>query len=522
MLFNSATFLFLFLPATIVIFFLLLRTERRGLVLAWLLLASVAFYLSWQPWMIVVPAGSIAANFLLARLLSRPSVLRPQRLALLWGGIVLNISLLVYYKAVLSPWFFSADARSAAFLTSADILIPLGISFITFQQIAFLVDCYRGKIERPRLIEYCLFILFFPQLVIGPIVHYRELVPQFRSAEFMRLNWDNITFGGVILIIGLFKKVVIADSIAPYADEVFASVARGESISLLDAWFGAVAFQFQLYFDFSGYADMAIGLARLCNIHLPINFDSPLKARNRFDLWQRWHISFTVFMRQYVFMPLVRNRWAPVPVSLAIVCTGLLSGLWHGFGSTFLLWGGLQGLLLLGIHYRNHLLPTSRYTGFVPTRSMQIMSTFFITLLLSILFRSADLASAWRFIATLFNGDLLLAAGSPVVDRVLAIASHLGLNASGLKRGATLIEWQQLLMLLAAGCVAWGLPNTRQLLGTHWRALDQRLQPPPEHVGWLPTVRLQLNLRWAWLLGAMLVASLLLLERSTRFVYFQF
>ncbi|MES9885266.1 MAG: MBOAT family O-acyltransferase, partial [Candidatus Sedimenticola sp. 6PFRAG1] len=349
MLFNSYLFIVIFLPLVLAGFFLIGKWLGQPASLVWLILASIVFYASWEPAYLWLLLASLIFNYGVAWWLEQDS---SGRKAVVIFAVVCNVLLLLYYKVIIAGFLDPEQSVSAAFSTSEDVLIPLAISFITFQQIAFLVDTYRGRVRRSGVLEYSLFILFFPQLVMGPIVHYRELVPQFRNKGLCNWRWESIALGLSIFVVGLFKKVVLADGIALYVDNVYEAIYLQKDVASLDAWGAALGFQLQIYFDFSGYADMAVGLARMFNINLPINFDSPYRAVNRFDLWRRWHISFGAFMRQYVFFPLARSKRLKIGTMGALMVTTLVSGLWHGVGATFVIWGGLQGLLMAMSHYR--------------------------------------------------------------------------------------------------------------------------------------------------------------------------
>lgn len=505
MLFNSYLFLLAFLPVVLAGFFFLGRVAGRPSALFWLVAASLTFYASWELAYLWLLLASLLFNYFAAALLRR---LTTWRLLWLWLGILTNVALLLYFKVAIA--FFGGSG--ASFSTTHQILIPLGISFITFQQIAFLVDSYKGRLKQGSVVEYLLFITFFPQLIMGPIVQYRELQPQFRSESLLRWNAENFSLGLCIFIVGLFKKVVLADSIAPFVDGVYADVGNGASISPIDAWAAALGFTLQLYFDFSAYSDMAIGLARMFNINLPINFDSPYRAVDRFDYWRRWHISFSSFMRQYVFFPLARARNLHVGQVGALAVTTLLSGFWHGLGATFIVWGSLQTLLMLGVHYRGVLVrkfgPAVRGRGF-PRISMLL--TFVITVVLGVLFRSSDLQMAFGVYENM----------------LLAVKVVLGGDIAGLYLHVhrTFDRWV-LLNLLLLLLIVWGMPNTRDLFARYWTALDQRSAKPGKAGHdlqfWLGGPVFVLNRRWAIVMAVMLSSALVLMSGTSRFIYYQF
>src|SRR5882672_11280574 len=364
MLFNSYEFIFAFLPLVAAGFFLLGGVSRT-LALRWLILASLFFYAWWRPCNVLLIAPSILVNFVLARTLQRLGRADKRRtsMAVLILGIAFNIAFLGYFKYT----NFVGGAINDAFGTHwvlTEIILPLGISFITFQKIAFLIDLHAGRIESFTLQDYCLFVLFFPQLIAGPIVHYREMMPQFQSVP-CRFDKENVAVGLTLFLFGLFKKAVLADSIAPHVSLIYEHAAAGGGTSFFMAWMAAVGFTLQVYFDFSGYSDMALGLARLFGIRLPLNFDSPLKAKSIIDFWLRWHVTLTRFLTAYIYSPLAmwltRRRAAkglPLrgPNTSAATFLQLLagptlltmfvSGVWHGAGFMFVLWGLVHGAYL--------------------------------------------------------------------------------------------------------------------------------------------------------------------------------
>ena len=343
MLFNSNTFLFLFLPVVLAGFFAIGRFHREAAAL-WLFAASVAFYGMWNAAYIALLIGSIVFNYTVGVNLSR--LVADGRAArarwLIRGGVAGNLLLLGYYK------YANFFVDSAAALTGADwqiatIVLPIGISFYTFTQIAFLVDCYRGEVRETNPIHYGLFVTYFPHLIAGPVLHHKEMMPQFAQAKTYRPDWECIAVGTTIFAIGLFKKVVIADGIGPFAAPIFNAAAAGQPLTMLEAWGGALAFSFQLYFDFSAYSDMAIGLSKLFGVRLPLNFDSPYKATSIIDFWRRWHMTLSRFLRDYLYIPLGGSRCGTMRTYINLLATMVIGGLWHGAGWTFVVWGALHG-----------------------------------------------------------------------------------------------------------------------------------------------------------------------------------
>jgi D-alanyl-lipoteichoic acid acyltransferase DltB (MBOAT superfamily) len=357
MLFNSHGFLFIFLPLTLLAFHLLCKAGRPSLAISALIGASLVFYGWWEPRYLLLIITSVLVNYALSLAIAgRPQGSR--RLWLLWLGVVINLGALAWFKYA----NFLVDSGNALLGTQIHvdrIILPLAISFFTFQQIAYLVDTYRGSTAERSFQRYALFVTFFPQLIAGPIVHHKEMLPQF-ATQLGGLRLHNLIVGGSLFFIGLFKKVIIADGVSPYSDTVFTMAANGEVLTFLEAWTGALAYSLQLYFDFSGYSDMAMGLAILFGIRLPMNFNSPYKASSIIDFWRRWHMTLSRFLRDYLYFVLGGNRHGLYRTVRNLMIVMLLGGLWHGAGWTFVLWGGLHGLYLLINHVWRHWFATTR------------------------------------------------------------------------------------------------------------------------------------------------------------------
>lgn len=288
------------------------------------------------------------------------------------------------------------------------IILPLGISFFTFTQLAFLVDAYQKKAKEYNLLHYILFVTYFPHLIAGPILHHTEMMPQFLTPKTYKFSAENLTIGFLIFIVGLGKKVFIADHLAPYADSIFTASSTNNHIPFVEAWIGAIAYTFQLYFDFSGYSDMAIGLSKMLNIKLPINFNSPYKAQNIVDFWRRWHITLSRFLRDYLYIPLGGNRHGSFQRHRNLITTMVLGGLWHGASWCFVLWGTLHGMYLAINHlWRNLLI---RY-GLANITARQIyklsswMLTFFMVVIAWVFFRAESIHSALSLLHSMFGGN---------------------------------------------------------------------------------------------------------------------
>ncbi len=346
MLFNSYIFIFLFLPITFVIYFVLNRKKLTLASKAWLVFASLFFYGYWNPVYIPLILGSVLFNYAvglaLIRKKDRPV---PSRLMLVIG-IVGNLSLLAYFK-YMDFFITNINALSPLNLKLLHITLPLGISFFTFTQIAYLVDTFKGTVHEDNFLNYSLFVTFFPRLLVGPIIHHQEMMPQFDTIENRRSDYKHIAQGLTLFILGLFKKVMIADRLAEWANAGFDMTS---GLALIEAWITSLSYTLQLYFDFSGYTDMALGAALLFNVKLPINFSSPYRALSIQDFWRRWHMTLSRFVRDYIYIPLGGSRVSEPRIFLNIFVTFFIVGLWHGAGWTFVIWGLLHGCALAVFH----------------------------------------------------------------------------------------------------------------------------------------------------------------------------
>ena len=343
MLFNSYEFIFLFLPITFIVYFYLNSIKMVGMSKLFLVLSSLFFYSWWNIIYLPIILSSMFFNYIIGRSLKKTKYRYFKKKTILIFGIISNILLLAYFKYL---DFFIENINFVIDTTLEPLLLtlPLAISFFTFQQIAYLVDSYRGETKEYNFLNYSLFVTFFPQLIAGPIVHHSEMMPQFSNTKNNALNYNNIVLGIFIFSIGLFKKVVIADTFAVWATAGFDTASM---LNLYEAWATSLSYTFQLYFDFSGYTDMAIGVALLFNIKLPINFNSPYKALSIQEFWRRWHITLSRFLRDYIYIPLGGNRYGIFSIYSNLMITFLIGGIWHGAGWTFIFWGFLHGLALV-------------------------------------------------------------------------------------------------------------------------------------------------------------------------------
>ncbi|HXF80347.1 MAG TPA: MBOAT family protein [Usitatibacter sp.] len=393
MLFNSYEFLLFFLPAVLAAYFALGLRGKDRLAIAFLVAASFFFYAWWRAQYIWLLVASIAVNFAAGRAIVHRAARNEATRTLLVLGIAFDLLLLGYFKYAN---FFLANVASLLGIAPErlDVILPIGISFFTFTQIAFLVDASRGKAREPDLLNYSLFVTYFPHLLAGPILHHREMMPQFADRTTKRVDWENVARGLALLAIGLGKKVLIADTLALQANDAFGSV---HPLTFGDAWLAILCYTLQIYFDFSGYTDMALGMALMMNIRLPQNFDSPYRQRNLQEFWRHWHMTLTRFLRDYVYIPLGGNRRGEPWTSCAIVATFLLGGLWHGANWTFVAWGLANGVGLVVLRLWGR-------TGIRLPALAAWLVTFLFVNVAWVFFRAPDMASAVSFLGALRGG----------------------------------------------------------------------------------------------------------------------
>jgi len=518
-LFNSPEFLFGFLPALLTALLLAQRFGLTHLSVPILTIASLIFY-GWWNWSFVgLLVVSITGNFFFGTFLAR------QRRKLFLGiGVGLNLALLGWFKYA----HFGAkilEYVSGAAVTVGDVVLPLAISFFTFQQIAYLVDIYRGQHAEPNPWRYTLFVTFFPHLIAGPIVHHAEMLPQFDGGK-LKVTYETISIGLAIFALGLFKKTILADPVGGYADLVFGSAEHGTAISLLTAWTGTAAFALKIYFDFSGYSDMAIGLAKMVNVRMPINFDSPYKATSIIEFWHRWHITLSRFLRDYLYIPLGGNRkgkgWRYANVFIVM----LLGGLWHGAAWTFVAWGALHGVYLVV----NHLWRSVRRSLVVNNAALVWLGrlaahaiTLIAVLVAWSLFRAESWSSARVMLDGLFglNGFYLPVGYKDLLGTVGQLLEAAGVRFATEPDPAAYPTFSNLVHVLALFAFTLVAPNTHELMGAYDPALETRKTTPTfaaKYLNWQPTV-----------LAGGVAAILLLISFSTffaatpnEFIYFQF
>ena len=468
MLFNSYIFIFLFLPVTVIGFFVFSKTQSLRASLVWLTVMSLVFYSYWNPPFLLLLISSILGNFLLGKFIASAKQGSPKAKYCLILGVFGNLAAIAYYKYA----DFIASSINPILNTNwnfSNVFLPLGISFYTFTQIAYLVDMYiEGRKEQSsNLLDYSLFVSFFPQLIAGPILRHDELIPQFREKTILFLSYKNVSEGLTYFAIGLGKKMVIADTLSVWVSPVFGN---SSEVSLIEAWIGALAYTFQLYYDFSGYSDMAIGLGKIFNIELPINFNSPYKSTSIGDFWRRWHITLSNFLRDYLYIPLGGNRKGELRCYLNLLTVMLLGGLWHGAGWTFIAWGGLHGLYLCVDRVSRKLKLT------LPT-IVSWVSTFIAVIFSWVLFRANSIQEGTTLWYAMIGGQ--------------------GIRFSGLNYAYN-PEWQ-LLVIAGIFLLTILMPNSQEIM--------KRFAPS-----------------WPWLLASsgLLIYCLLTLSEVSEFLYFQF
>jgi len=520
LLFNSPVYLFLFLPAAVLGFYAARRFAGLGAAMIILLVASLFFYGYWNPVYLLLLGGSILVNFAMAARMTRMQG-EPRRWMMI-GAVAFNLALLGVFKYA---GFFIAtvDAAAPGEFPQVEIVLPLAISFFTFQQIAYQVDAWRGLAPAPSFARYALFVSFFPQLIAGPIVHHKEMMPQFADQARRGETLVNFQLGLFILLVGLAKKVVLADGAAEYASPAFAQAERGGDIELFRAWLGALCYSGQIYFDFSGYSDMAVGAARLFGIRLPTNFFSPYKATSIADFWRRWHITLSRFLRDYLYIPLGGNRLGSPRRYANLMTTMVLGGLWHGAGWTFVFWGFLHGLYLVANHAWNALkeaAPALAAGARHPARKLAAWTLTMLAVVVAwVFFRAESFAGAVTMLKGMFgfHGAVI----HPSMGHILGFdwdGAVLGVRFGG--RGLPAVEFIPALFYAVAMLLIAALaPNVYQMTRDHGPTVDYDQHARPTRAPrWRP------NLAWGALTGAVAMIALakVFSAAPSEFLYFQF
>jgi len=513
MLFNSYLFIFLLMPITLLGFHVLVKYGKYRCVIAWLVIVSLFFYGWWNPVYLGLMIGSILFNYTVGR-----ALLRYINKYLLTFGVIANLGMLVYFKYA----NFIVDNLNILMthdIVLEQIMLPLAISFFTFQQITYLIDAYRGETQEHSFLHYCLFVTFFPQLIAGPIVHHKEMLPQFAKAVLRPLRSKNLAIGMTIFIIGLFKKVVIADGLAVYATPIFSAAEQGIILTFFEAWLGAFAYSFQLYFDFSGYSEMAIGLARMFGVILPVNFFSPYKALNIINFWRRWHITLSRFLKDYLYIPLGGNRKGPFRRYVHLMLTMLIGGFWHGAAWTFVLWGGLHGLFLVVNHawhfLKYKLFGLNSEFGFFGRVVAQFI-TFVLVVIAWVMFRAETFNGAMLMYESMFavHGISLPASAQLYWGETLAVFDiyYDGMFHHGVVGNPTL-GWS---LVVAAMLISFLLPNVMEWMSDFNPALGLKRFSGESLFKW------KVSRTYLFLVSLMATYTLMNISGASEFLYFRF
>jgi len=427
--------------------------------------------------------------------------------------VVANLMLLGYFKY--ANFFVDTVNQLGGHLDVMSIVLPMGISFFTFTQIAYIVDVSKGNRGEQNFVRYLLFVTWFPHLVAGPVLHHKQMMPQFRSMAqgTMRLNSEMISVGLSMFAMGLFKKVVLADNIAIFANPVFDAAANGKSPMMAEAWVALLAYSLQLYFDFSGYSDMAIGLSRIFGVRLPLNFDSPYKATSIVDFWRRWHMTLSSFLRDYLYIPLGGNRNGEARRYVNLFLTMLLGGLWHGASWNFVIWGALHGMyLIINNLWARYVAPSSSDSS-VRWNWIYAPLTFFAVVMAWVPFRAADFSAAMSMWSGLLglNGVALPVRFAAWLPATLANEIHF----QQIYIGDGLSYAEAVLSVLGGLLCVWLFPNSQQWLARYNPAWE-KVKAPMAWWSWRP------SRGYAFLMAMVLAMSILAFKKNSPFLYFQF
>ena len=514
MLFNSFAYIFVYLPITFITFYSLAKRNHEYAIL-FLVIASLFFYGWWNYQYLLLLSLSILFNYTLGMkiLTSIASEKQSNEKLYLIIGVSINLILLVYFKYT----NFIISELNLYFGTSynnQNITLPLGISFFTFTQIAFLIDTYHKKAKEYNIVHYSLFVTYFPHLIAGPVLHHKEMMPQFSDKKIFQINYYNVATGLTLFFFGLFKKVVLADNLTCYVTPVFDAASSGENINTFEAWGASLSYTLQIYFDFSGYTDMAIGASKMFGVDLPINFNSPYKSKNIIEFWRRWHMTLSRFLRDYLYIPLGGNRRGVFRMHVNLLITMLLGGLWHGANWTYVLWGGLHGFYLI----LNHV-----FQKMASTYGLKQLKPFFLNAAISRIITFLAVVFAWVFFRA-----------SSIDSGINIVKGMLGMNGTliPLKWAEEsnfdfLVRW-----MLEHGCkfssndilftgnneiwiisimlgICWFMPNTTEIVLLSQNEKNQ-------FWSW--------KLNAVWLLFLILISfiSILFISDLSEFIYFQF
>ncbi|MGZ8180815.1 MAG: MBOAT family O-acyltransferase [Methylobacter sp.] len=517
MLFNSYPFIFLFLPIVLIGFFYIGNRGHHRIAASWLIAASLFFYGWWNPAYLGLILGSILFNYSIGIAITSREFKEHSK-KLLMFGLAGDLLLLGYYKYTNFLLATSNSILNTSFNLEA-IILPLGISFFTFQKIAYLVDAYKGKTREYGFLNYCLFVIFFPQLIAGPIVHHRDIMVQFSRDHIYKFNYKSFVIGVTIFSIGLFKKVILADGTSEYVFSIFNRAESGLPLAFFPAWGGAFAYSFQLYFDFSGYSDMAIGIAHMFGIRLPMNFNSPYKATSIIEFWRRWHMTLSRFLRDYIYIPLGGSRQGSIRHLLNLLLTMFIGGLWHGAGWTFVLWGTIHGVYLIVNTVWRKLVGVPEYQGDL-IRFLSGCLTFFAVMVAWVPFRAKDFDSTmviWKGMAGLSGFTLPKGLDSKLGDLGGWLIDH-NVRFVGVLDGIAPFRFIDVLWFVVLMICTFFMPNTQQFMRKYRPALYSKivLRDMGSSILWRPT------LGWSIGISFLLVYAILGLVRPSEFLYFQF
>ncbi|HEV7690050.1 MAG TPA: MBOAT family protein [Hyphomonadaceae bacterium] len=464
MLFHTYLFIFGFLPATLIAFFVAAKINRKLPVFV-LIAASLVFYAYWMPAVTLLLVGSIVFNYLAGLYLQSDRPKAQRRIAVI-VAVAIDLALLGFFKYA-NFFLGTVEALGGFEKLTINVILPIGISFYTFTQIAYLVDSYKGEVKEKSFSSYVLFVTFFPHLIAGPVLHHKEMMPQFADPNTYRFNWLKITLGALLFAIGLWKKVVFADTMAPWANEAFGAVAKGASPEGWTAWGGALAYTFQIYFDFSGYSDMAVGIALMFGVKLPINFDSPYRSTSIVEFWRRWHMTLSRFLRDYLYIPLGGNRNGDFDRYRNLFLTMLLGGLWHGASWLFVVWGALHGLYLIVAHLSGQAgLKLSKLFGKTAAPFVGWGLTMLAVIVAWVFFRAPTIETATSMLAGMggangFDAQVLASfladprlwgVGSPIIVALVAVAAPNSMWIIG--RAEQMLKDNRRIATIGAGALA--------------------------------------------------------------------
>lgn len=472
MLFNSPEFIFLFLPITLLLFVL---GQRMGgnYALHVIALASFFFYSWWDIHSLPILLTSIGINWALGEWIRTATENNQHQRARIFcgAGIAANLILLIYYKYsgfIVKQIIEAITGKETGFIPPE---LPIGVSFFTFTQIAYLIDTVSGKSKKYSPVHYAIFVNYFPHLIAGPILHHAEMMPQFESVKKKTQIRSDLAIGGGIFLIGMSKKLLIADPLGTYVNIFYSGLSNTTATpGFFECLLGSLAYSLQLYFDFSGYSDMAIGISRMFGIDLPLNFNSPYKSTNIIEFWRRWHISLSTFLKDYLYIPLGGGRKGTARRFLNLFITMLLGGMWHGAGWTFIIWGAIHGVLLSMNHALIHIFgpPKAFDRQGTITRAAKTVITFIAVTLAWIPFRAPDLETTQQVISGLFGLN-----GASLPQQVLSIAPFLNHIATGvgnvpLLADGTVMGFIEMSILSVIGLgLAWLAPNTQEMKHAH-------------------------------------------------------